>query len=187
MENYKNILEEIIEKEWNMFTNTKSVEGEKSSCQNDRATFVNARSAQWSSYPLDVLKSYLNDLNKAIKEKRNLVSEKYAYMMKDTDPEYFREIEHLLAPISEEKKLLIDTLVGNTLKAESEIRRNSPELLNDNRPLYSKDDSKYTTSVETYLRGEFSSYSCNTLEKILAFTGIDGSALKQQLETLNKK
>lgn len=52
---------------------------------------------------------------------------------------------------------------------ETEIVEKYPELDNKNRKLYSSSDTINSTSVETYMRGELSTYSYNTLELIAKY------------------
>lgn len=189
MNMYNEILAEIITKEWTMFTTTKSVNNKRASCQDDMSTFVNARRAQWSAYPLHILQSYLQDLDKAIENHRNIVTEKYAYMMADTDYENFKKIKHLLPAISTEKKQLINKIINIMLSAEESLRSSNPELVDNNRPLYNRtynNNVPLQTSVETYTTGELSTYSTKTLRKILEFINSNpyDKVLKKQLQSL---
>lgn len=159
---------EIVSKEWTMFTNTKGIEG-RAPCQDDANTFINARTSWWSAFPAKVIDSYYEDIQKAILNKRNLITLKYAYMMESTDHTYFKQIEHLLPEIAPIKRKLVDKIVCALIEEEEILRKNKPELIDQNRPLYSSQDKKNRTSVETYTRGELLTYSYITLELIFKY------------------
>ena len=42
---------------------------------------------------MNVLESYYDDIEQAEAQERNLIMEKYAYMMEETDPVYFLSIK----------------------------------------------------------------------------------------------
>ena len=74
------LVSKIIEREWDMFQNVSNIGG-KASCQQDYQTFEIMRYSQAMSWSEATLKSYLTDLQNARKNKRNLLTEKYARMM----------------------------------------------------------------------------------------------------------
>lgn len=181
---------EIISKEWTMFTNTKGIGG-RAPCQDDANTFINARTSWWSAFPPKVINSYYEDLQKAILNNRNLITLKYAYMMESTDYQYFKQIEHLLPEIAPMKRKLVDKIVELLLEEEESLRKSDPDLFDQNRPLYSSQDRKNRTSVETYTRGELLTYSYITLELILKYIhelhADEQTLLKKQLTRLQSK
>ncbi len=188
MKDYKNILAELISKEWTMFTNTKSIGSGRAACQDDMPTFINARKAQWSAYPIEIVASYLDDINQAIRDGRNLVTDKYAYMMEDTDYTNYLAIKHLLPELDAEKLVLVNEILAMMLRAEEKVRMENPSILDGSRPLYSKDNTATQTSIETYLRGELKTYSVKTLAMIKDFIQKrDDDVLKTQLGILTKK
>ncbi len=188
MKDYKDILAELISKEWTMFTNTKSIGSGRAACQDDMPTFINARKAQWSAYPVEIVASYLDDINQAIKDGRNLVTDKYAYMMEDTNYNDYLAIKHLIPELDSEKLLLVNDILAMMLRAEEKIRMENPSILDGSRPLYSKDNTSTQTSIETYLRGELKTYSVHTLSLIKDFIQKrDDDVLKTQLNTLTNK
>ena len=65
--------------------------GGRAECQNNPREFEIMRSSQLKTWSEDVLKSYLHDLTSAAYSKRNLLTEKYAYMMESTYPEEFAQ------------------------------------------------------------------------------------------------
>lgn len=114
----------------------------------------------------NVLNSYLDDLKDKESKNINIVTQKYGYMMKETDYDYFKKIEHLLPNVSEKKASLVDSIMLIYMKWEEDLL--SSNIDNKNRILYKKYNTKESTSVETYMRGELLSYSEETLFKILS-------------------
>ena len=92
------LVSKIIEREWDMFQNVENIGG-KASCQQDYQTFEIMRYSQAMSWSEETLESYLKDLQKAQKNKRNLLTEKYARMMESTSPLEYAQIESLLPPL----------------------------------------------------------------------------------------
>ncbi|NLB11514.1 DUF4125 family protein, partial [bacterium] len=72
----EHIIEEILSKEWKMFTSVKN-RGGKAGCQEDKKTFTIMRSSEFKNLHIHILKSYLHDLTVGEKENRNLMTEKY--------------------------------------------------------------------------------------------------------------
>lgn len=105
----------------------------------------------WSEATLE---SYLNDLEEAKKAGRNLMTEKYARM------------EGLIPHINPEALPLIDKIVEIECRWLSELAEKSPHL-KPARPIYSKDDTPFAVSSETYARGELETYSKKTLDLYL--------------------
>ena len=76
----RELIENIVDREWSMFDRVRN-EGGRASCQNDPATFRIMRTSQFMTWPEDLLRSYLADLEAADRVGRNLLTEKYAFMM----------------------------------------------------------------------------------------------------------
>jgi hypothetical protein len=157
------LIDEILQIEWSMFQSVQNIGG-KASCQENPETFKVMRSSQFMSWSDEALKSYLIDLEGAEKEGRNLLSEKYARMMKSTSPVEYSQIELLLPPLDLEVSSLIDEVAEIMLKWEEELSEEFPRLTRRGRPIRSSEDSQFVTSVETYLKGELASYSKKTLQ-----------------------
>lgn len=173
------LIAKIIELEWNMFHNVSNIGG-TASCQKNPETFKIMRYSQAISWAEDALESYLTDLSEARKNKRNLLTEKYARMMKSTSPlEYYDRIEHGLPTLEPETLQLIDNIVKIVLEWEEELSTKYPHLVERGRPIYSTEDSQFVTSIETYLRGELATYSLRTLE--LYYENV----LRQKSENIN--
>ena len=84
-----------------------------------------------------------------------------------------------MSPLDPEVPPLIDKIVKIALEWEEEVTEKFPNIVKRGRPLYSSQDSPFATSVETYLRGELSTYSKRTLDLYYA------NVLKQKSENIN--
>lgn len=60
--------------------------------------------------------------------------------------------------------MLIEKIMAIELAWQEEILREFPNVIDQGRPLFSSQDSRYVTSFETYLRSELATYSNRTLE-----------------------
>ena len=126
---------EIVDHEYVMFDKVQNIGG-RADCQDNRPTFYIMRSSQLSAWSEEMRRSYLQDLLEAEAAGRNLLTEKYAYMMEQTNPAEYAQIADRLPARSREKR---------------------------GRATHSGDDRAWATSFETYLRGELSTYSMKTL------------------------
>ena len=84
------LINEIIDIEFSMFDKVKGMNG-RAPCQNNFKTFYAMRYSQHNAFSEKTLLSYKNDLINAGHEGRNLITEKYAYMMEFTDKDYYEE------------------------------------------------------------------------------------------------
>jgi hypothetical protein len=162
----EDVINSIIEAEWKMFQEVPNMGG-RAACQDDLETFRVMRAGQSAGWSDAMLESYLDDLNEAKKSERNLLTEKYARMMSSTSPLEYAQIEHLLPPVDPEASHLIERIVRIVLEWEEELLEKYPYIINRGRPLFSTEDSITVTSMETYLKGELSTYSMRTLELYL--------------------
>ena len=92
----------IVSAEWTMFDKVHNCGG-RACCQDDWGTFEIMRGSQMEAWPEDLLNSYLKDLREAAAEERNLLCEKYAYMMERTYPEEYEAMRNRLPVPSLEK------------------------------------------------------------------------------------
>ena len=159
---------EITDREWDMFQRTQNIGG-RASCQDDRETFYRMRESQWRTLPLEVLESYDRDLETAQTQGRNLVAEKYGYMMESYDPEGFAQIQSQLPPKTQEELSLVEQLVSDHLNWYEELREEIPHILAGGRHLRTREDCMGDVSIETYLRGELKTYSLETLRAYASF------------------
>lgn len=161
----KSIEQLIVNNEWNMFQKVQGING-RAPCQAEEQyqTFIIMRLSQFESWPIEVIQSYLQDLEDAKAAERNLVMEKYAWMMEDTDPEYFSQIRHLLPPVSEEKRELARKITAQYMCWEKEVDTLYPNVRKNGRPTTAGTSLEGDTSLETYLRCELMTYSAKTLQ-----------------------
>lgn len=159
----KTLVDQLVSYEWKAFDQVQGMDG-RASCQDDYETFEIMRSSQFYVWSTALLESYALDFETALQQGRNLVTEKYAFMMRSTDPDNFQKMESRLPAISPEKRSLIEEIVAKQMKLVLELQPNYPKFVNQGRSLHTKEDNLYNTSYETYLRGELSSYSMKTVE-----------------------
>jgi len=162
------LIKAISEIEWDMFYSTQNVGG-PASCQQKPDTFFIMRTSQLSGWNEKCLTSYLQDLRDAQNAGQNLVTFKYAYMMESTYPEEYEALRDKLPPISAEKKELVDYLVERTVIWAEEFHEKYPAMGLTSRPVHKESDDIYTTSAETYMRGEAYTYSMRTLQYLKEF------------------
>lgn len=156
------LISEITALEWQMFDQVQN-QGGRASCQDDWQTFSIMRTSQLSAWEERTLASYREDLLSAQAAGRNLLQEKYAYMMASTAPEEFVRIQHLLPPIEPARKQQIEALAALQIREMEMLAQTYPHVAATMRPLRSIHDSLSCTSFETYLKGELSTYSAKTL------------------------
>lgn len=156
------LIDFVVTAEWQMVQDTQGING-RAACQNDIETFYIMRGSQFSVWDEKTLSSYARDLQNARLRRRNLLSEKYAWMMASTSPEEFEEIRELLPALSENKKKLAEEIGRIYLAWDEECAVKYPALCSNGRPVHSEDDRPGITSSETYLRGELYTYSERTL------------------------
>ena len=152
------LINAIVDLEWNMFQETQNIGG-RAGCQDDRETFYIMRYSQFSVLNEDTLQSYRNDLESARQSGRNLITEKYGYMMETTAPEEFKRIKDKLPPVPENKKKLVSELTKIETGWMEEFAAKYPRLSHNARLIHTSDDRGFDTSSETYQRGELYSYS----------------------------
>ncbi len=156
------MIEEIIEREWEFFQKVQNIGG-RASCQDDFDTFYLQRKSQFEVFSNELLQSYLLDLKEAKNQGRNMIMEKYAYMMESTDPTYFLQIQNQLPVIDSSQRELIDFICQIEVSMREEFNQKYPCLAYNARETHTYEDQKDETSFETYLRGELMTYSSQTL------------------------
>ncbi len=166
--NKETVINNVVNMEWEFFIDTINI-GTKAPCQQRKDIFFPSRQAYWNIYSEEILQCHFHDLIEHRKNKRNIIAQKYAYMMKSTDPTYFNSIRHLLPSIDEKTIKVIDSIMLIYMNWEHEVHNTNVQSSNNNRPLDAKKDTKTSTSVETYMRGEFCTYSFDLLTKILIY------------------
>ena len=126
------------------------------SCQQDPEGFRVMRRAQFSVWSEQTLVSYREDLKKAITEKRNLMTLKYARM------------DNLIPKLHDNIMVenLIDEIVAIQVEWQREMVARYPHLMKRGRPLEREGKATETTSFVDYLRSELETYSAGTLARL---------------------
>ena len=157
------LVEEVIRREWDQFQRTEN-EGGRASCQGNWPMFHQMRASQFMTWPEDLLRSYLDDLDEANRVGRNLVTEKYARMMASTAPDEYRErIEPFIPRLSDERVARQEQVIAVQVAWARDFRGRYPKLGAAMRVLTTAEDTPEDTSFETYLRGELGTYSDRTM------------------------
>ena len=130
----RELIENIVDREWSMFDRVRN-EGGRASCQNDPATFRIMRTSQFMTWPEDLLRSYLADLETADRVGRNLLTEKYAFMMESTSPFEFRRIRHMLPVPDQDSLAWIREIVNTHVNWERRTDQAYPRVRSKGRPL----------------------------------------------------
>ncbi len=154
------MVKKIIEIEWDMFSNLNNIGG-RADCQNNRAMFNLMRKSQYFAWNCDLINSYYNDLIKAKENNYNLLWIKYAFMEETVDPNHFKLIKDNLPILSLKMINLREAIVSVQLEMLEEYSKDND--ISKMRTINTNSDKYNNASYETYLRGELSSYSENTL------------------------
>jgi len=161
MKNKNELIRTILDEEFIMFDRV-SNEGGRADCQDNRRIFNVMRASQFLAWDEPSLSSYLQDLEDAKEAGRNLLTEKYAFMMEDTDPAAYARLAQQLPAPGEKAKELIDQIMEIYMRQTEAFMKAYPAFLKRSRPLYAK-ESGPVTSIETYMRSELKTYSVRTL------------------------
>lgn len=157
------LMEELIKLEWEAFDRVRN-QGGRADCQDDWETFSIMRKSQYMTWTEEMMESFINDFENASKRGLNLIAEKYGRMMKTTAPQEYEKIKEQFPIISNEKEQIIEAIVAVQTSMLEEFAKEYPNMAGNARNIHTADDSLFQTSAETYLRGEISTYSDNTLE-----------------------
>lgn len=161
------LIEKIIRGEWEMFQQVHEID-ERSHCRDDWASFRIMRYSYYNAWSGPMLLSYIKDLDEAFTKNRNLVTEKYAYIMEYSDNDYYKKnLEPYLPKAGPEKIRLIDEIAKYLLDWEREFAIKYPNISRRSRPLEPGSNNKGESSVGGYLKGELKTYSELTLEHYL--------------------
>ena len=151
---------QIISEEYQMFSNVQNIGG-RASCQDDFDTFYIMRSAQHSIFGMRTLESYFNDIREAQMEGRNLIAEKYSWMMEETDPAWFAEkLKPYLPKASERKMLLAERMTQVFMGCYESVKEKYPNMLAFGRSPYDNQDG---ASIQLYFSSELKTWSEATL------------------------
>lgn len=160
--NYMKLIEEIVELEWKQFDKVENIGG-RASCQDDYSTFSMMRKSQYMTWPKALLESYKNDLIAANQCGWNLITEKYGRMMASTSPVEYEKIKDQMPLLSQQRINLQEQLIQIQVAWMEEFKEQYPNIATNARVIHTYEDQKDDTSYETYLRGEISTYSDQTI------------------------
>ncbi len=161
---FDELLDYMVSLEWQAFDQVQN-EGGRAECQDDWNTFSIMRKSQYMTWPKALLISFIEDFHEANKSGRNLITEKYGRMMSSTDPEVFMKIQDKFPLLTDSQKTTIEQIVQVQVAWMEDFAANYPYMAGNSRSIHSYEDSLYNTSYETYLRGELSTYSHETLKQ----------------------
>ena len=170
------LVEKIIALEWKQFDHVKN-EGGRADCQDNYQTFSIMRKSQYLTWPEELLISFLQDLQQAEQKGWNLIMEKYARMMKSTNPEKYLAFEKDLPVLSEKRISIQEEIIKIQVAWMEAFAEEYPKMAGNARSIRTIEDSEYNTSYETYLRGEISTYSEKTF---ILYSKFIVSLLKEQ-------
>ncbi|MGN0633710.1 MAG: DUF4125 family protein [Oscillospiraceae bacterium] len=158
----------IAEMEFEAFDKVKN-EGGRASCQDDWQTFSIMRVSQYLTWSEPMLRQYIADFEAALSEGRNLITEKYARMMRSTAPEKYAEIESSLPPTDPDAEAVVNAVCSIQVTWMEEFAKDYPMLAMQARVVHTYEDTEWDTSYETYLRGELLTYSRQMLTMYAQF------------------
>ncbi len=175
---------DIVDLEWMMFTGIHGGDGKVFTDQ-DRLAFATMRTSQFFSWERFVTESYLNDLQTAVASNRNLLLEKYYYMIEQTDPESFIKAQAFMPKLDETSLELVDMIADQYRTWETEIAEKYPTIAKVALPMDNMTEGE-DTSFAHYLFCELKTYSKKTLtmlySSLVAFP--DKNRYKASLEYL---
>ena len=157
------LVEMIARLEFEAFDKVQN-EGGRASCQNNWPTFSIMRKSQYLTWNMEMLMQYYYDFKREYELGHNLITEKYGRMMESTDPERYAEISDNFPELTDEKKAVIEQIVGVQMQMVEAFGKEYPHVIGNARNLHTYEDEIYDTSYETYLRGEISTYSDKMLQ-----------------------
>lgn len=155
-------VQELLDLEWRLFDAAPQA-GQRSACPEDREQFQLSRSAQLAVWSPELRESWRQDLLSALAEGRNLINEKYIYMLEQVCPEQYASLKANLPAASMEQLWLVDWICQAQIAWQETLLRKYPHLTQNSRAIYRSSDSQSSISFETYIRGELMTHSVNTL------------------------
>ena len=111
----------------------------------------------------ELLESYRQDLIEAEAAHWNLLTEKYARMMESTAPERYAELADILPKRSKERIQMQEEMIAQQIRWEEDFAAKFPGVASTGRVIHTSEDTPWDTSIETYARGEISTYSDRTV------------------------
>lgn len=170
------IVNQIIDLEWEMFQSVEAIGG-RASCQNDADTFYIMRYSNYAVFDEDTLSSCREDFIRGKSQGRNLVMEKYGYMMEVTDPEYFNAtLRERLPRIDALKTAKVKEICDAMENFDRRFAKEYPKFSGQGRT--PSEVREKEASARVYLEGELKTYSVETLDKYMhAIRYMDGRGI----------
>ena len=122
------------------------------------------RMSQYLTWNKTMLLQYYYDFSREYERGHNLIEEKYGRMMESTAPAEYAAIKEHFPVIDDQKKAVIEAIVGMQVGWMEEFEAAYPHLAGNARSIHTYEDNQWNTSYETYLRGEISTYSDKMLQ-----------------------
>ena len=166
--NKTELIEEIVKLEWEAFDKVQN-EGGRAYCQDNYKTFSIMRKSQYMAWTEELLKSFIDDFKNANFVGRNLIEEKYGRMMESTAPEEYEKIKEYFPVLSEQRIKLQEQIISIQVQWMEEFSTVYRKLAGNARIIHTYEDTQDDTSYETYLRGEISTYSEDTIKLYAEF------------------
>ncbi|BBO79473.1 hypothetical protein DSCO28_00390 [Desulfosarcina ovata subsp. sediminis] len=142
-----NLVDQILEIEWEMFQAVKSAS--PASCQNAPDSFRKIRGSIFETWPNEILESYLDDLKNAQNSGKNLLTEKYARM------------DNLIPLLNANP--LINEIVNIETDWQKELKKKYPSIYA--LSCRGMDPVKNGSNFSVYLKCELETYSNRTIER----------------------
>ena len=158
----------IVSLEWQAFDEVQN-QGGRADCQDDWGTFSIMRKSQYLAWPKALIIRFIQDFRSANEKHWNLITEKYGRMMKTTDPASYAEICDKLPALTSAQESIIEQIVVIQVSWMEQFAEEYPYMASNSRSIRTSEDSPFNTSYETYLRGELSTYSHETLKMYGSF------------------
>ncbi len=154
----EDMVDAIVHMEWKAFDQVQN-EGGRASCQDDFETFSIMRKSQYMTWNEEMLGQYIYDFKMSMDKGWNPITEKYARMMESTARDRYEELKDSLPSISEEKRQIMEGIIEIQIGWMEEFAKQYPKMSRMSRVIHTSEDTPFTTSYETYLRGELGTYS----------------------------
>ena len=162
------IIEDIIALEWDL-VNQVDPSTEKKPCLYDKTIFTSNRKNLLAAWNQELQESYYKDLFTAQIEGRNPISEKYRYMLEQTNPEEYGKIEENQPEQSMEKLYLMDWISENLLEWQESLAQKYPRLVGNKKMIRRNWENRAQKTFETYMRGDLVTFSVKTLRVYAAY------------------
>lgn len=155
-------VQELLDLEWRLFDAAPQA-GQRSAQFEDREQFIITRSAQLAVWSPELLESWWQDLRPAQAEGRNLINEKYLYMLEHVNPERYDMLKPGVPEASMEKLWLVDWICQAQVTWQEALQKKYPRITQKSRPIHRSADNQDSVSFETFVRSELMTYSVSTL------------------------